>query len=252
MSEENILSEVMNDYGRDKFYALVSGGKDSITAAVVTDRIKKLEGVIFVDTTIGVDETREFVESVCKARGWSLIILRPKVTYDDMVMKYGFPGPSHHRMAFIYLKWQPIYYWIRHHKDRDRIALISGVRRHESKRRGRNAQKIKIDGSCKHMVWVAPIIEWTDKQVWSFIRNEGLKVSPCYAKLHISGDCLCGAYAKRGEAELIQLFYPEIAERLRDLEKRCPKEYCKWGNSSSMTGVKCQKSMEDYLCADCR
>ena len=248
MKPEEILVQLGK---RNKLYALVSGGKDSITAAIQTDRIQKLTGVLFIDTTIGLAETKAFVEQTCQERGWSLTILRPKTSYEDMVLKYGFPGPSHHRMAFIYLKWQPIYYWIKERDDKDQIALISGVRRKESNRRGRTTEAIKIDPTYKHMVWVAPIIDMSDAEVWNFVRTENIEVSPSYKTLHISGDCLCGAYSRRGEAELITQFYPDIAKQIQDLEKRCSVKYCTWGRQSSMKGAKDQQLLEGWLCADC-
>ena len=36
----------------------------------------------------------------------------------------------------------------------------------------------------------------------------------------MSGECLCGAYAKRGELDEIALWYPDVAARIRDLERR--------------------------------
>jgi len=252
MTKEKSILDKAKAMGKTKFYALVSGGKDSISAAIITDRLVGLTGVIFVDTTIGLQETKDFVIRTCKEHSWKLKILKPKTTYEDMVLKYGFPKPSHHRMSFIYLKWQPIYYWIKDLPDREQIALISGVRKRESKRRGRTTEEIKIDATCKYMVWVAPIMYWSTSRVWEFVRKENIEVSPSYKKIHLSGDCLCGAYSKTGEAEIINAFYPEMAAKIRALEKKCKKrKYCTWGNQSSMKGVKDQMPLENYMCADC-
>lgn len=251
MREKEILNKCIAS-GRTKFYALVSGGKDSITAAIITDQIVGLDGVLFIDTTIGLTETKKFVQKVCKERKWKLTILTPKTSYEQMVMKYGFPGAPHHRMSFIYLKWQPIYYWIREREDKAQIALISGVRKKESNRRGKTSQDIRIDPSYKYMVWVAPIIEWSTPQVWEFVKEHNIEVSPAYKTLHISGDCLCGAYSKQGEAEIISVFYPEMAEKIRLLEKKCKNVKCTWGNQSSMKGAKDQEQLEHWLCADCQ
>jgi 3'-phosphoadenosine 5'-phosphosulfate sulfotransferase (PAPS reductase)/FAD synthetase len=149
--------------GATRFYALVSGGKDSITAAHVVNGIRPLDGVLFIDTTIGLSETRRFVEEFCRERGWPLTILQPAMTYDAIVAKYGFPGPSMHRYTYIYLKWKPLAAWVRAHPDRKHLALISGLRRTESKRRGRTVRAaVERDRSCKDLLFVAPLSNWPD------------------------------------------------------------------------------------------
>ena len=135
------------------------------------------------------------------------------------------------------------------HKQ-EKIGIISGVRKFESKRRGRTAKPILKDGS---MIFVAPIFYLKTEEVWSYIKENNLEVSPVYKTLHLSGDCMCGAFSEMGEAELISLFYPEIAKRIEELEiKYCKIKYCKWGNQSSMSGAIKQKRMDNFICADCQ
>ena len=245
------------ELGYRKFYALLSGGKDSITAAHVFNKIRKIEGVIFIDTSIGLKETKEFVIDVCKKNKWELHIIEPieKENYNSIVMKYGFPTPSSHRWAFIYLKWKPLYRWLRDRKDQH-IAFISGTRKKESSRRFRNAQEITIDKACKRMCFISPLFDWTTSDVWEYLKENKLEVSPAYKAIHISGDCLCGAFAKRGEAELISSFYPEVALRIKGIECKLKatgrSKQCRWGNHSSMEGATKQSKMEDFLCPDCQ
>jgi len=52
--------------GKTKFYALVSGGKDSISACHVAMQFIKLEGIIMIDTTIGIPETHEHVKKIAE------------------------------------------------------------------------------------------------------------------------------------------------------------------------------------------
>ena len=236
--------------GKTKFYALVSGGKDSITACHVAMKFVKLEGIIMVDTTIAIKETHDHVKKIAQQFQLPLIILKPKTSYAQWVMKYGFPHPSQHRFAFINLKWKQIYEWLKT-QDND-VALISGIRKKESKRRmktqtGRTTQ----DKSCKKMFFVSPLFDWKTEEVWAYLNDNNLEVSPCYKALHLSGDCLCGAYAQTGEAELIKTFYPEVAKQIAELEKCCKNKFNKWGNHSSMQGSLNQQKMENFMCADC-
>jgi len=235
--------------GATRFYALVSGGKDSITAAHVVNSIRPVDGVLFIDTTVGLAETRRFVEAFCRERGWPLTILQPAMTYDAIVAKYGFPGPSMHRYTYIYLKWKPLAAWVRAHPDRKHLALISGLRRTESKRRGRTVgEAVERDRSCKDMLFVAPLSNWPTEDVWSYLRAHDLPVSPAYEALHLSGDCLCGAFAQRDERSLITTFYPELAARISALEASCARPYNTWGHGAQ----RCNRNKRLFACADCQ
>lgn len=252
------IIEEAESQGIKKFYALVSGGKDSVTTAHLFDSIKKLDGVIFIDTSIGIKDTKDFVVDLCDKNNWNLTILKPieKENYENMVLKYGFPQPSGHRYSFIYLKWKPLWRWLRQQKDVGKIAFVSGTRRKESRRRFLTSQALTRDKSYKKMLFVAPLFNWSTKEVWDYLHKNNLEVSPVYKTLHLSGDCLCGAFAQRGEAELISLFYPEVAHKIKDIECKLKdkniSKRCRWGRHSSMEGARQQKQLESFLCADCQ
>jgi phosphoadenosine phosphosulfate reductase len=249
-SSEDAIKEAQSK-GKTKFYALVSGGKDSITACHVAMQFVKLEGIIMIDTTIAIKETHDHVKKIAEQFKLPLIILRPKTTYAQWVMKYGFPHPSQHRYAFIQLKWKPIYEWLKSQKND--VALISGTRKKESRRRMRTQKsRTTQDKSCKKMFFVAPLFDWKTEEVWSYLREYNLEVSPCYQALHLSGDCLCGAYAQSGETEMIKTFYPEVAKQIAKIEKSCKNKFNRWGNFSSMCGTLDQSKMEKFMCADCQ
>lgn len=244
-----ILEKAEQQYGIKKFMACISGGKDSITSADIVDKLGKLNGVIFIDTTIGIKETKDFVIQLCEKRKWKLTILKPKVSYEQFVIdKFGFPTARFHNVVMGYLKYQPLRNYVIENKS-EKIGLISGVRKLESNRRGRTMKPIIKDGS---MIFVAPIFDLTTQEVWDYIRENNLEVSPVYKKLHLSGDCLCGAFADMAEAELLSIFYPEIANKIRNLENKCKKKYHKWGNHSSMEGASKQKQIDNFICADCQ
>jgi hypothetical protein len=59
-------------------------------------------------------------------------------------------------------------------------------------------------------------------------------------KLGMSGECLCGAYAKTGELDNIRAHYPDVAAEIDQLEQfvrdsGAPAEYCTWGHGLAMT-----------------
>ena len=230
-------------------YALCSGGKDSITLAHYCREV--IDGLVFIDTTIGVPDTLAHVKAFAKKIGKPLTVLTPKMSYREMVHKYGFPGPSAHRYAFIFLKWKPIWAWARQF-DKP-VLLLSGVRRKESKRRMANVSKAAPmpDPKFKRMVWYAPLWDWSNGKVFDYLMLNDLKIAPAHDKIGLSGDCLCGAYSRPGEAELIFKEYPEVGEQIAEIERTCPNKRKSWGNQSSMCGAKDQESLEGWMCVDC-
>lgn len=232
-------------------WALVSGGKDSVTMAHVLATRGRLRGVAFIDTGIACPDTRPFVERLCDREGWELKVTRTPVSYEEFVLKYGFPGPAQHSVVMSALKGRAIRE-LRKHVDG--LVLASGVRRLESARRSRSVLRRE---SIEGVPIVAPISEWPTSQVWSYLRAHDLEVSPAYATLHMSGDCLCGAYAQPDEPYMIRAFYPDVAERLARLEGRLAVEkpgcrYKRWGGSVGIGGAKRQTKMESFLCQSCQ
>ena len=99
------------------------------------------------------------------------------------------------------------------------------------------------------MKFFAPIYSWTTKQVYDYIRDNKLELSPTYETLHMSGDCLCGAFAQQGESQLLYTFHIELAEVIMGLEKKYGGH---WGNGTSITGSSKQANLDDLVCMECR
>jgi 3'-phosphoadenosine 5'-phosphosulfate sulfotransferase (PAPS reductase)/FAD synthetase len=68
---------------------------------------------------------------------------------------------------------------------------------------------------------VNPILKWSGIDVSRYIEEHGLERNPVVDKLHRSGECLCGALAHPRELEWIEFWYPDVAARIRDLERQC-------------------------------
>ncbi len=251
---QRIIEEARSE-GAEEFYALVSGGKDSLSVADIAHRLGVLDGIIYVDTTIRVAETLEHVKKTAKEQGWpEVTVLKATRDYTRFVEKYGFPRAATHTWVFNELKWKPLREFRKETKER-KICFLSGVRRKESRRRMGTVRRVYRDpsDSTGRMLWAAPLIDWSTPRVLEYLRERGIKISPAYGKIGISGDCLCGAYARSGEAELIAKHYPEVAEQIRKLEESVKhrSEQRTWGNASSIKGAISQKSIEEYTCFDC-
>lgn len=227
-----IIEDAIEEHAPVAIFALFSGGHDSLTAThfaadVLGDR---LTGVAHIDTGIGIPETQQFVVDVCQQFGWPLKMYRAAenvqadgtpdpMIYDDIVVKHGFPGPGAHRTMYSKLKQRQVRRLVRDHKTQrsDRVMLITGVRREESKRRMGTTEEVQTDGA---QVWIAPMLYFTGSSQAEYMREHALPRNPVKDKLCMSGECLCGAFAKKGELKEIEFWYPEVGRRIRELEQR--------------------------------
>ena len=235
-SAARAIAQAIAEHNPVKVYALVSGGNDStVTAHLAKEYGPRLDGIVHIDTGIGVDETREYVRSFADWLKVPLIVKRPSVSYEDLVMKYGFPGPAAHRYMYIQLKERPLREVRREAQQgrSRRVLFITGVRTSESHRRMGYARRVQRDGNT---VWVAPIRDFDHRDIWNYRDRFSMPSNEVVEVLHMSGECLCGAFAKPGELDWLALFYPPVAQRIRRLEEKAHASGLKsghWGPQSS-------------------
>lgn len=235
-----------------KCYALVSGGKDSLTTAKVLQKAGLLEAAVAIKTRLSTPDWEEFVRRVCDEHNMPLEIYETDESYEKLVLQYGFPGPTKHKWFMDYLKGRGIR---KFKKYRPGAILASGVRQDESVKR---AASVKPVGDWENVPILAPIFDWTTKETWDYFYDHFKERAPAYSTLQISGDCLCGAYANEGEYDALQFHYPAIGKTMielgqeRDRQMRgCGKKptRCEWGWGWKQP-IK-QKADEAMACFDC-
>jgi 3'-phosphoadenosine 5'-phosphosulfate sulfotransferase (PAPS reductase)/FAD synthetase len=231
----SVLDEAEEIHKPVAHFALISGGHDSLTATTVAQGWAAERGIpmkcAHINTGTGIPETSEFVREVCAAQGWELLEYTPPVKYEEIVLEYGFPGPAQHGLMFQRLKERCLRQLVREHKShvKDRIMLVTGVRSDESLRRMRHVERIQREGA---QVWAADIWNWTKLDCARELRRRGLPRNPVVDKIHMSGECLCGAFARPGEINELEMWFPEVAERIRALEVKVEAKGlrgCRWG-----------------------
>jgi len=258
MTPQEIVDSAINDYGRKTFYGLLSGGKDSMSVChYVADNFPDLfKGVLFCDTTIGLQETQDFVKDECQRLGWKLYIRKPpRMSFPEWVKKFGFPKVTGHSMIMRIIKYAAMKKFAYEKADLgEDPCFVGGARRKESIRRmGNMAEPIYHDGR----VWFCnPFIDMGTIEVYEYLTEHHLKKSPAYTNLHISGDCLCGSFASNFEAGMIRAFYPEIHEQLLELEeylkdKNIKSDYKKWGKGGGVTQALDQTTLDILICGEC-
>lgn len=259
-----IIRTAISDYRPRRVFALFSGGHDSLVATHVAMRHPDVDGVLHVNTGTGIPETFQFVQETCARQGWPLTVLRPRLDeltsepgaqYRKMVLAHGFPGPGRipHRITYVELKEKTLSTFVTSMKrnSHDRIMLIGGVRRQESAYRMGHAETIHRQGA---KVWVNPLIDWTADDCGAYIEAHGLRRNLVSDLLHISGECLCGCFAKPGEREDIAAWFPLVDARIRALETEAAAAGvpARWGKRPGKYYLQTRRGQLDmFLCASC-
>ncbi len=230
-----------------KLHALVSGGKDSLSTAQVLHDAGKLAGCVALETGLSTPDWKEFVMKTCDERGWKLEFYQTDYRYEQFVLKYGFPGPSKHSWIMRYLKGRCIRGFRKAHPDG---ILASGVRTGESDKRAGSTKPV---GAWEGAPILAPIYDWTTDETWAYFRENGFERAPAYSTLQISGDCLCGAYARQDELEAVNFHYPAIGTYFRQLGEEIKLKHpkrCEWGWAWKQP-IKPKKKNEAMVCVEC-
>ena len=249
-----IYIAALTHYRPVKVYALVSGGKDSTAAAhLINNCHPGPDAIAHINTGIGIEETREYVRSTFAPwLGLPLIEKHPPRSYEDLVLEYGFPGPAAHRFMYSWLKERPLRELRREAQQsrNDRVAVVTGVRLTESRRRMGHVEPVQADGN---LIWIAPIVNFEARDVLDYHDLAGIPKNEVPEILHMSGECLCGAFASPGELDCIARFYPGTGKRIRRLERRVQAAGIAshhWGPQSSAAIREANRS-PGMLCQSC-
>ena len=259
-----ILQEGIDRFSPVKILLLFSGGHDSLVSTHLSAMWLMRKGLDFTvyhgDTTIGIPQTQEFVISICQKYGWDLTIQQPPAgdQYIDIVKQYGFPGPTKTSHMFMYrrLKERALRSYVTSCKSskfaRQNVLLVSGVRRDESTIRMGYVDEVKKEERSSR-VWASPIFWWTEEQCKEYIDKHSLPRNPVKDKLCISGECLCGCYAKPEERSEINAAYPDVGQHLDQLEAIAKQNghNWNWGQGPSKWKKKSNSEHPMFMCVGC-
>ncbi len=239
---------------------LFSGGNDS-TVLAHTFR-ERATHAAHANTGVGIEQTREYVRATCERWGLPLIERRaPRVedSYRTHVLQYGFPGPGAHAKMFVRLKERALEQVRRElvtQPYRERVIFLAGRRRTESDRRN-SVPELERQGST---VWVSPLINWTKPDMNTYRLIQGDVPTNIVADLvHMSGECLCGAFAHYGEREEISEWYADAFDEIAELEELIAdrddiKPWAKrwgWAGDPRVLALSREKPKSGRLCQSC-
>lgn len=236
---KEIIEEAIKNYDPIKVVLMFSGGHDSMVNSHVSATILKEMGVDFVvyhgDTTIGIPETQDYVKRVCEQFNWPLVIRKPpnrKDWYDELVKRFGFPGPTRqsHQLIYRRLKERALNRYVTHECKtttyaRENVLLITGIRKQESKIRMGYVRENNKENS---KIWSNPIFWWSKGDCENYMTEHHLPRNEVKDKICISGECLCGAFAGREEYSEIKAAYPDVAKRIDELHEMAKENGHPW------------------------
>ena len=240
---------------------LFSGGNDSTVLAHLFRDVA--DYAAHANTTIGIEQTRDFVRNTCEEWGLPLLERKPPREIDhyrSLVLDQGFPGPGHHFKMFQRLKERVIQQVQRElvgNPYRERVVFLAGRRRDESERRA-SVPEMERAGS---RVYVSPLVNWTKLDLTTYRLMQGdVPVNEVSDLIHMSGECLCGSFASAGEREEISYWFPEVFEEIAALESEIadrddiPEHRKTWGWGSDPAVLKASRtraSKVGALCSSC-
>jgi 3'-phosphoadenosine 5'-phosphosulfate sulfotransferase (PAPS reductase)/FAD synthetase len=205
-------------------HCFFSGGRDSALACYIAKRVADIKNfdfrLIFINTTIAILDTIEYVHKYAKWLGAELIELKPKHTYEELVVKYSYPLLWHNRWCYYDLKRKPtIQYLKSNYKEND--IIVMGIRGSESLFRLINYDRVFTERCYDNLCVKAwyPILHLSDIEVDQLIRKFNIPINPVWKKVGISGDCLCLAGTTESKLIRIAIHYPDVMKKLIEIDK---------------------------------
>ena len=206
LSKEKIALVQLANISKESVAVSFSGGKDSLVALDLAYRVG-VKKVVFCDTTIEFDETKEFIKSVEEFYGIDIETVRAPVSFFEMIKHVGFPSRIFRWCCDVF-KFGPLSsYAIRE----SLYGFVTGLRAKESNRR-LNYEKFD-NNPLVPVKQINPIIDWTNKDVWEYIKVNSLPVNPLY-KLFDRIGCWCCPYRTESDWIKIKEVFPEKASVL--------------------------------------
>ncbi len=179
------LAWTMNRFGKDAVFSCSFGAEDMVILHLLStlkEKDSKIPDIITLDTGRLNEETYQLIDQVIQKYGFSIKFLHPDADGLNEIMKDY--GPNlFYRSVELRKKCCEIRKVIPLNIELSkRKAWITGLRKEQSVDRS-DIQKIMDDPDRDWMIKISPLADWTEEQVWAYIRQNSIP----YNSLHDRG-----------------------------------------------------------------
>lgn len=195
-----------------------SGGVDSTALAIYLINEKIEFTPVFCDTGWEHPSTMEYINYINeKLFNGSLVTIKSDVYKNgmrDLVEKKKRVPSTKARFCTSELKVLPM---IKYVSEVEAEVIFQGIRKDESSARSKMK---KAEWSNDFDCYIErPIFDWTKKQCFDLLKENGIKQNPLYTKGCGRVGCFPCVMVNHGELKRVSEFYPEIWDNIRELEK---------------------------------
>lgn len=209
-----------------------SGGKDSLAALILCQKVKPGAEVLFIDTHLEFPETVEYVKSFCRDHRLKLRVIEGEDGFFQQAVSFG-PPAKDFRWCCKTNKLGPMTSFIQRHYPRGCVT-IEGRRIYESFNRS-TIRPVERNPYVPGQTTLNPIRDWRALEVMLYIRWKGLEPNPLYEKdFERIGCWLCPASLQSEFAHLSES-HPELHVRWSAFLRRwadgngLDQRYVDWG-----------------------
>lgn len=286
---EALFKVAIDRYKPDFVVALVSGGDDSMAMYNTAKMVGYIDKVLHVDTTVGIKDVTSFVgDNVSHDFN---VVRTNEETYEEIVLKNGFPGPGQHGTMYIRLKERALRVFQRQLQNKDafcridggtahkkktpliyhpsypnsealvikkpprKIMYLTGARKDESVRRMGHVEEFKKEGN---QIWVNLIAHHSKQDCYDFQQTMKYERGPGSKKCGRSQECCCGSYGSEEELLELEFFFPHdpTTLMLRRLQNKLTAEkhkYAHYGHGGNNRKLTTEEvsNVKQRLCSTC-
>jgi thioredoxin-dependent adenylylsulfate APS reductase len=185
---EDVLEWAMDRFGEKRFAIITSFQADGVVLIDMAHKINPNVRVITVDTGRLSQEHYEIMDRFREQYGINVEVYFPEASaVEPMVRKHGlnlFYQSVEKRLLCCHVR--KILPLNRALKTVD--AWATGLRRDQWATRA-NIKKIELDHDHGGIVKISPLADWTEEDVWGYIKEFNVPVHPLYAKGYTSIGC---------------------------------------------------------------
>ena len=159
-----------------------SFGKDSVTVLSLACEIDPHIKVFMIGTGYGFEETNRFKNRLREEWDLNLEEIYPSMSKDELEREHGEDLYSRDpKLCCEILKVEPTKRYLR-----NLDAWMTGLRSDETEFRTNLGRVEEYEGMPTK---VNPIVDWTNEEVWRFIKDNGIPYNPLYDKGYASLGC---------------------------------------------------------------